>query len=50
MKKFSLELGGKNPFIITENAELKKAVSTAMRAAFTNQGQSLFMWLKNLCS
>ncbi len=39
MKKFSLELGGKNPFIITENAELEKAVSTAMRAAFTNQGQ-----------
>ena len=39
MKKFSLELGGKNPFIITENADLKKAVSTAMRAAFTNQGQ-----------
>ena len=39
MKKFSLELGGKNPFIITENADLEKAVSIAMRAAFTNQGQ-----------
>ena len=39
MKKFSLELGGKNPFIITENADIDKAVSTAMRAAFTNQGQ-----------
>ena len=39
MKKISLELGGKNPFIITENADLEKAASTAMRAAFTNQGQ-----------
>ena len=39
MKKFSLELGGKNPFIITENANLETAISTAMRAAFTNQGQ-----------
>ena len=39
MKKFSLELGGKNPFIITENANLESAISTAMRAAFTNQGQ-----------
>ena len=39
MKKVSLELGGKNPFIITENADINKASSTAMRAAFTNQGQ-----------
>ena len=39
MKKVSLELGGKNPFIITENANIEAAVSTAMRAAFTNQGQ-----------
>jgi aminomuconate-semialdehyde/2-hydroxymuconate-6-semialdehyde dehydrogenase len=39
MKKVSLELGGKNPFIITENADVENASSTAMRAAFTNQGQ-----------
>lgn len=39
MKKFSLELGGKNPFIITRNTDIEKAISTAMRAAFTNQGQ-----------
>lgn len=39
MKKVSLELGGKNPFIITENADINEASSTAMRAAFTNQGQ-----------
>ncbi|MAW07013.1 MAG: 2-hydroxymuconic semialdehyde dehydrogenase [Halobacteriovoraceae bacterium] len=39
MKKVSLELGGKNPFVITENADIDKAVSAAMRAAFTNQGQ-----------
>ena len=39
MKKFSLELGGKNPFIITKNTDINKAISTAMKAAFTNQGQ-----------
>ena len=38
-KKVSLELGGKNPNIIFEDADFDKAVSTAARAAFTNQGQ-----------
>ena len=38
-KKVSLELGGKNPNIIFADADFDKAVSTAARAAFTNQGQ-----------
>ncbi len=39
LKKVSLELGGKNPNIIFSDANFDKAVSTAARAAFTNQGQ-----------
>jgi aminomuconate-semialdehyde/2-hydroxymuconate-6-semialdehyde dehydrogenase len=38
-KKVSLELGGKNPNIIFSDSDFDKAVSTAARAAFTNQGQ-----------
>ncbi|MDX2132339.1 MAG: aldehyde dehydrogenase [Planctomycetota bacterium] len=39
LKRVSLELGGKNPFIIFDDADLDDAVETAVRAAFTNQGQ-----------
>jgi len=38
-KKLSLELGGKNPNIVFADANFKKAVSIAVKAAFTNQGQ-----------
>ena len=38
-KKVSLEMGGKNPTLIFEDANFDKAVSTASRAAFSNQGQ-----------
>lgn len=38
-KKLSLELGGKNPFFVFDDADLDKAVDTALNAAFTNQGQ-----------
>ena len=38
-KKVSLELGGKNPTIIFEDANLDEAVDGALRAAFSNQGQ-----------
>lgn len=38
-KKYSLELGGKNPNIIFEDCDLKLAVKTAVKAAFLNQGQ-----------
>lgn len=39
LKRVSLELGGKNPFIIFPDADVPAAISTALRAAFTNQGQ-----------
>ncbi len=39
LKRVSLELGGKNPFVIFADADLPAAAATAVRAAFTNQGQ-----------
>ncbi len=38
-KKLSLELGGKNATIVFADADLDEAVETAVKAAFTNQGQ-----------
>jgi aminomuconate-semialdehyde/2-hydroxymuconate-6-semialdehyde dehydrogenase len=38
-KKISLELGGKNPNIIFEDADFDKSVNTAVKAGFSNQGQ-----------
>jgi len=38
-KKTSLELGGKNPTVVFADADMNRAVSEAVRAAFTNQGQ-----------
>ena len=38
-KKTSLEMGGKNPTIIFEDADLPMAISTAATAAFANQGE-----------
>jgi aminomuconate-semialdehyde/2-hydroxymuconate-6-semialdehyde dehydrogenase len=39
LKKVSLELGGKNPTIVFDDADLEKAVEGAKNAAFANQGQ-----------
>ncbi len=39
LKRISLELGGKNPFIVCEDADFDAALETAVRAGFTNQGQ-----------
>jgi aminomuconate-semialdehyde/2-hydroxymuconate-6-semialdehyde dehydrogenase len=38
-KKVSLELGGKNPNIIFDDADLDEAVNTAVLSSFNNQGQ-----------
>ena len=38
-KRLSLELGGKNPFVVFADAKMPDAIETAVRAAFTNQGQ-----------
>ncbi len=38
-KKLSLELGGKNPTIIFDDADLDAAMPTIVRSAFSNQGE-----------
>jgi len=38
-KKVALELGGKNPTLVFGDADLDRAVSTAVRSSFSNQGQ-----------
>ena len=38
-KKLSLELGGKNPNIVFEDADFDNAIKMAVKAAFSNQGQ-----------
>lgn len=38
-KRMSLELGGKNPVIVCEDADLEKAMPHIVRSAFSNQGQ-----------
>jgi aminomuconate-semialdehyde/2-hydroxymuconate-6-semialdehyde dehydrogenase len=38
-KKVSLEMGGKNATVVCADADLPSAVSEAVRAAFSNQGQ-----------
>lgn len=39
LKKVSLELGGKNPLIVCDDADLDNAVKWAVAAAFSNAGQ-----------
>ena len=38
LKKITLELGGKSPLIIFDDANLRNAVSTALNANFFSQG------------
>lgn len=38
-KKMSLELGGKNPAVIFEDADMEEALRTTLRSSFANQGQ-----------
>ena len=38
-KKLSLELGGKNPAIIFDDANLEECLSTTVRSSFANQGE-----------
>ena len=38
-KHLSLELGGKNPTLVFDDVDMDRAISTAARAAFENQGE-----------
>ncbi|MGH8165817.1 MAG: aldehyde dehydrogenase family protein, partial [Woeseiaceae bacterium] len=38
-KKLSLELGGKNPTLVFADCDWESAMTTSLRAAFSNQGQ-----------
>jgi len=38
-KKTSLELGGKNPYLVFSDCNMEEAVTHSVRAAFSNQGQ-----------
>ena len=38
-KKLTLELGGKSPLVVLNDADLPRAVTAAIQGAFTNQGQ-----------
>ncbi|NNM16129.1 MAG: aldehyde dehydrogenase, partial [Bacteroidia bacterium] len=38
-KKLSLEMGGKNPNIIFDDSNLKRAISTSVHSSFRNQGE-----------
>ena len=38
-KKFSLELGGKNPNVVFADCDYERTLATSLQAAFANQGQ-----------
>lgn len=38
-KKFSLELGGKNPAIVFDDCNFEKCIDTCIRSSFVNQGE-----------
>ena len=39
MKKFQLEMGGKNPLVVLDDADLKVAVEVAVNGAYFSTGQ-----------
>ena len=46
VKKTTLELGGKSPNVILDDADLEEAVTVGVRQAFTNAGQICGAWTR----
>ena len=39
LKKFSMELGGKSPFVVFDDADLERALDAAIFMIFSNNGE-----------
>lgn len=50
LKSVSLELGGKSPLIIFDDADLDMAVNLAQFAIFTNKVRFIILFLINFCA
>jgi acyl-CoA reductase-like NAD-dependent aldehyde dehydrogenase len=48
VKKVALELGGKSPFIILDDAPLDEAVQAGFQSAYLNGGQTCIAWTRML--
>jgi acyl-CoA reductase-like NAD-dependent aldehyde dehydrogenase len=48
VKKVALELGGKSPFIILDDAPVDEAVQTGFQSAYLNGGQTCIAWTRML--
>jgi acyl-CoA reductase-like NAD-dependent aldehyde dehydrogenase len=48
VKKIALELGGKSPFVILDDAPADEAVAAGIQSAFLNGGQTCIAWTRML--
>ena len=48
VKKVALELGGKSPFIILDDAPAEEAVRAGFQSTFQNNGQTCIAWTRFL--
>jgi aldehyde dehydrogenase (NAD+) len=48
VKRVALELGGKSPFIVLDDADLEEAVSAGVSACYLNSGQTCSAWTRML--
>jgi acyl-CoA reductase-like NAD-dependent aldehyde dehydrogenase len=48
VKKVALELGGKSPFVILEDAPVEEAVNAGLGSAYMNGGQTCIAWTRML--
>jgi len=48
VKRVALELGGKSPFVILDDADLDAAIETGFNSAYINNGQTCIAWTRML--